>query len=416
MATGSKGNKNPAKQSPDQFNVRGTPRNEPGAGEYPNYTSWKDRAGNNWGADASEGNESMWFQHRSGTAIEMHPDGALHVTAHNSKYEITFGENRMTISGAQDITIKGDASLRVYGDYNVTCHKNYNLTVMGDYNFVAKNKNTHVRGNIDTQAKNFNTKAEGQYNTQAQGAMAMIAKGPVGMYSQSAQLYAFGAQGWHAGVGGKGTSTFTNEEGDHHEHYKNGVYNLIAEASGAAQNVGAAGADKKVTIQHKEGSTNITNSKDFKKKVEGDHSETTTGDHTVKSTTGNIQSKAMQGDISYRAMQGNVELKADMGDLHALAQAGTAALEGILGTHVGSNQGVTHVVGGGAGVNIDPLGGLLNLAGGLGIPFTGLGQLAFNFLDADQAQEAQDKKATRASQPQEEADASSWINALDRTA
>lgn len=418
MASGPESkNTNPGKETPDEFNVFGDARGRKGAGEYPNYWSYKDRSGNSLAFDASEGNESITLQHRGGSAVQFHPDGSLHITAHNGKYEVTFGEDRMTISGAQDITVKGDASLRVYGDYNVTCHKNYNLAVMGDINITGKNMNRHIRGNMDTQAKIINKKVEGAINYQAQGAVAMVAKGPATLASQGAQTTVTGAKGLLASVPGDGNLTLSVQgSGDMYQQVADGSHNTVVESSGAAQSVGAAGASKKVSILHKDGSTSHNNSKDFKKKVEGDHTETTTGDHTVKSTTGNIQHKAEMGDISTRATQGNVELKADAGDLHALAAAGTAALEGMIATHVGGSAGVTHIVGGGAGVNIEPIAGLLNLAGGMGIPFSGLAQLAFNFLEAEEGQTPPDQTVTRSSQPKAEPDASSWINALDRTA
>ena len=123
-------------------------------GKYPDYFSWKTRSGHTFQLDDTMGQETVTLQHRSGTAIQMAPDGTLTITAHNGRYDIVFGEDRMTVSGAQDVTIKGDASIRVHGDYNVTCQKDYNLTVLGNFNIVAKNHNRHILGNIDTQARN----------------------------------------------------------------------------------------------------------------------------------------------------------------------------------------------------------------------------------------------------------------------
>ena len=132
-------------------------RKDGSAGSYPDYFSWKTRSGHIFQLDDSQGHETITLQHRGGTAIQMAHDGSLHITAHNGKYEITFGENRMTVSGAQDITVKGDASLRVYGDYNVTCHKDYNLSVLGNFNVTAKNHNRHILGNMDTQRSEEHT-------------------------------------------------------------------------------------------------------------------------------------------------------------------------------------------------------------------------------------------------------------------
>ena len=366
-------------------------------GEYPNYTSWKDRSGNNWGSDASEGNESMWFQHRSGTAVEFHPDGAMHITAHNSRYEVTFGENRMTISGAQDITIKGDASLRVYGDYNVTCHKNYNLSVMGDINITGKNMNRAIRGNMDTQAKNVNKKIEGSINYQSQGAAAYVSKGATTVASQGGKAFFGASDGLHAAVTGEGDMSFLNEKGD-----------MFHETKDGKSDQKYASNNKTVKIMHKDGKTDHTADEEITTKSTNKGITTTAKqDVTTKSESGGIQLKADAGSISAQAQQ-NIEVKSQQ-DTHVIAQ-GHAAMEGASGTTVGNAQGLTNVVGGGSGINIDALGGLLNLAGGAGIPFGGLGQLAFNFLQGDQATGIQDRQATRANQPQEEPDASGEIS------
>lgn len=398
--------KNPndkAKETPDEFSVRGTPRNEKGAGENPNYWSWKDRSGNNFGADASKGNESMWFQHRSGTAVEMHPDGALHITAHNSKYEVIFGEDRITISGAQDVTVKGDCSLRVYGDYNVTCHKNYNLAVMGDFNLTSKNMNRHIRGNMDTQAKNVNKKVEGSINYQSHGAAAYVSKGATTIASQGDKLFAGGSAGFHASVANEGDMSFYNEKGD-----------MFHETKDGKSDQKYASNNKEVKILHKDGKTDHTADEEITTTSTNKGITTTAKqDVTTKSQQGGIQMKAEQGSISADAQQ-NIEVKSQQ-DTHVIAQ-GHAAMEGAGGTTVGNAQGTTNVVGGGSGVNIEPISGLLNLAPGGTSPFSGFGQLTFNFLTGDQAEGVQDRKSSRADQPQEEESADSWLSALDRTA
>ena len=169
----------PKKETPKKWKQphKSDARKAQSSGSYPDYFSWKTRSGHIFQLDDSKGGETVTLQHRSGTAIQMAPDGSLHITAHNGKYEITFGENRMTVSGAQDITVKGDASMRVYGDYNVTCQKDYNLTVLGNMNITAKNLNRHVLGNMDTQARNENKKLMGSSAKIARGAIAYVAKG-----------------------------------------------------------------------------------------------------------------------------------------------------------------------------------------------------------------------------------------------
>ena len=143
-------NDNPeGKTTPRKFNVDQDARAVEGGGQYPNYWCHKTRSGHCFIMDDSQGNETVTLQHRSGTAIQMRPDGGMLLTTHNGKYEVVLGEERVTISGASDITVKGDTSLRCYGDYNVTVHKDYNLTVLGNMNVTSKNLNRHIRGTME---------------------------------------------------------------------------------------------------------------------------------------------------------------------------------------------------------------------------------------------------------------------------
>ena len=257
-------------------------------GSYPDYFSWKTRSGHVLQLDDSQGAETVTLQHRSGTAIQMAHDGSLHITAHNGKYEVTFGENRMTISGAQDITVKGDASLRVYGDYNVTCHKDYNLTVLGNFNLAAKNHNRHILGNMDTQARNENKKLLGSSSKMARGAIAYVAKGSVAMASQSDQGFFGGAAG--ANIWSKNGDITNNieEEGSHYVSTKNGSINQVAD-----------GQDGHINVQSKQGKINHK-SKD---------------DYHVKSETGNMKFTADSQDIGLEATAGSIQSKAPAGGI-----------------------------------------------------------------------------------------------------
>lgn len=193
---GTSKNPNPGKQTPDDdWTWWEDSRSKQGSGKYPDYMSYKSRSGHNMIFDDTKGEESVTIQHRGGSAIQMRPDGSVHIVAHNSMYSVVFGENRMTVTGAHDITVKGDASLRVYGDLNETVHGNYNLTVNGDYNVVAKNHNRHIRGNIDTHAKNETKKVEGSSALMALGGIAHVANGPVSYVSKKGEANLGGSNG-----------------------------------------------------------------------------------------------------------------------------------------------------------------------------------------------------------------------------
>jgi hypothetical protein len=327
------------------------PRVGEGSGEYSEYTSFKSRSGHIFQLDDSQGAETITLQHRGGTAFQVSPDGSLHITAHNGRYDITFGENRMTISGAQDITVKGDASLRVYGDYNVTCQKDYNLTVLGNFNLAAKNHNRHILGNIDTQARNETKKLNGSSNKITRGAIAYVAKGSIGMMSQSDQGFFGGAAG--ANIWSKNGDITQNiaEKGNFHSETKDGEVHVKSTG--------------KMNYQSSEEAIKMTAEKDF----------------GLESKTRGIQVKAQQ-DVGVTSTSGDIQAKAAGGNVEMTAQAkmdlratGQASLEGST-THV---SGQTVHVKGSSMTNIDgPTG--LNLNSGLSTLMSALGlQLDFDF-------------------------------------
>ena len=88
-------------------------RDKKSSGSVDQFINTKTTSGHSFTMDDSKGAEHVTIQHRTGSSIQFNPDGSVHYTTHNGKYEMVFGEDRVTITGAHDITVKGDASLRV---------------------------------------------------------------------------------------------------------------------------------------------------------------------------------------------------------------------------------------------------------------------------------------------------------------
>lgn len=369
-------------------------RSMEGSGAYPNYWSHKTRSGHNFIMDDSEGKETVTLQHRSGSGIQMRPDGGVLLTTHNGKYEVTFGESRVTISGAQDITVKGDASLRVYGNHNVTVHKDYNLTVLGDMNVTAKNMNRSIRGNMDTTAKNINKRVEGSSTYNTMGAHSLVAEGNMMVASRTQKAFLAGGKGIHASVTDQGDMTFKNEKGNMHMETKEGKFDAkFSDGSNevtlmAKEGAFHAQAAKAINVESKQDKIQMKAQKDI----------------GLKSTSAGVNVDAPSGD--FQAMAGQ-KVRVTSGNDMQMKAGGTAGFEGST-THVGGASGTTHVVGG--DVNVEPLSGLLNLAGGMGNPMSAMSQLNFNFGDILSAQGTPSINAQKANQPQEEPDASGEIN------
>lgn len=181
------------KKTPESWDSPKDARESESAGQYPNYYSHKTRSGHAFMMDDSNGSEHVTLQHRSGSFVQFMPDGGIQFTAQNGQYNVTFGENRMLITGAYDITVQGGASLKVDGDYNVNVKGDVNFNVNGDLNMTAQNINSTVRGNYDIQAKNKTEKIEGSSTSQSHGATAIMSKG--GM--------TIGSSGDSVAIGGK---------------------------------------------------------------------------------------------------------------------------------------------------------------------------------------------------------------------
>lgn len=196
---------NPKKETPTQWSSAKDPRSKKDAGKYPNQLVTKTRSGNiPMMVDDTPGSESMTIQHRSGSAFQFLPDGSVQVTAHHGKYDIIFGENRMTVTGAHDLTVKGHGSMMVYGDYNKTIHGDVNMTVTGAYNVTADSHNAVIRNNMDVAVGgNRTTKIAGNESRKVEKSYALAAAEDTTIASSKGSL-SLGADGQ--------LSLFTNAE------------------------------------------------------------------------------------------------------------------------------------------------------------------------------------------------------------
>jgi hypothetical protein len=175
---------NPKNVTPAEWS--GPPDARDTGGEYPNYNVLaKTRSGHVIMTDDTMGSEHVTIQHRGGSMIQFMPDGAISIGAQNGMYQIIFGENRILVTGAQDITVQGGGSLSVDGDYNVTVKGNHNTVVHGDMNVTAKNLNQTIRGNMDTTAKEMSTNIEGSTKITSQGITTIASDGGLSLLSTS---------------------------------------------------------------------------------------------------------------------------------------------------------------------------------------------------------------------------------------
>jgi len=152
-------------------------------GDYPNYWTHKSPSGHVISLDDSKGAESVTVQHRSGSMIQMHPDGSVVFKSHKGRFDITFGDGKMLITGDYDVTVNGGGSLKVEGDYDLTVGGNMHTVVSGNMEtVVAGNQNLLVNGNQDVAvqgnqttkiSKNTEHTSEGKTYIGADGGVAL---------------------------------------------------------------------------------------------------------------------------------------------------------------------------------------------------------------------------------------------------
>lgn len=398
------------KTTPRKFNVDQDARGMQSGGQYPNYWSHKTRSGHSFIMDDSEGNETVTLQHRSGTAIQMRPDGGMLLTTHNGKYEVVLGEERVTISGASDITVKGDTSLRCYGDYNVTVHKDYNLTVLGNMNVTSKNLNRHIRGTMDTEAKTVNKRVEGSLTYNSQGAQTYLADGDTSIASTGKGKVQVVAASGDLGVQALGSGanmviTSANKMYQKSTNDYNGIFGSIGDPTPIHQ-ISVSSNGVKVKTQQT----------DYNHEVDqGNKTTKVTGNYNVQSTGGNISHQTQGGSIQQQASQNIIHsaqssYQATAGsNMDLRAPSGSATFAGA-STVINALSGALGIAGSG-GISLDSLGSMLNLNGGIASIASALGlSLNFNFGQSADATQPPQLQGTQANQPQQEPDATSEID------
>lgn len=165
----------PRNETPATFSMPKNPNDDPAAGRNLNHWAFKDRSGNMMMFNHQRGYENVTIEHRTGAKMQLMPDGAVYIQAQKGQYTMTFGENRMRITGSHDIVVEGAASLKVNGDYNVTVGKDFNLSTSGDFNINALNVRMNT-GCFDVAAKNITAASEGGISLAAKGAATFLSE------------------------------------------------------------------------------------------------------------------------------------------------------------------------------------------------------------------------------------------------
>lgn len=119
---------------------------------YPLNTVTETRSGHIIELDDSPGHERINFRHRTGSKIEVLPDGSIVMRSTNKAYEIVASDKEVSIRGSVNVVIGSNANIRVQGDANMEVDGDLNQLVNGNHNLeVVGNQSVSVRGNQKTR-------------------------------------------------------------------------------------------------------------------------------------------------------------------------------------------------------------------------------------------------------------------------
>jgi hypothetical protein len=124
---------------------------------YPYNTATVTESGHKMEMDDTPGRERVRLSHRTGTFIEMHPNGDEVHKVFGDGYEITIKNKNILIKGTCNIQIEGDCNMNVLKDMNVQVAGDYNLLVQGKTN-IRSHGDVSISGDDDisiTANENF---------------------------------------------------------------------------------------------------------------------------------------------------------------------------------------------------------------------------------------------------------------------
>lgn len=157
-----------------------------GGNEYPNYFIWQTRTGNiPLRVDDTKGNESVAIAHRSGSGIQFLPNGGTQFISNYGHTQITYGQSRKIVTGAQDETVHGDSSVRTKGTRRITNEKDVEESTAGKVVSTAQSYNMSAGKHFDiaSQSAAFKTK-NGITMDSGDGPISLTGKGSTTLESQ----------------------------------------------------------------------------------------------------------------------------------------------------------------------------------------------------------------------------------------
>ena len=148
------------------------------------------------------GGERILIKHKTGSGVELRPDGTVLVVSTKNKVEVCHGSNEVIVEGEANLSYKGNLTLNVTGDFNVNC-RDYNVHARGSKTEqIDNNSKTSIFGNSGNSVSgSFIQSIAGNTTNLTLGTQTLVTKGDLVVATEGSQE-----------IVSKGPSIFTSEE------------------------------------------------------------------------------------------------------------------------------------------------------------------------------------------------------------
>ncbi|MBF84639.1 MAG: hypothetical protein CL489_09205 [Acidobacteria bacterium] len=154
--------------------------------EYPYNSVRETESGHVIELDDTPESERVHIFHRSGTFIEVHPNGDVVKRIKGDNYDIIDNNGKILVDGDCDVTINGNSTLNVGGDVTIKYNSNEIKTVEGSMNVTIEgdvtqtvngNANQTIQGDVtQTINSNVNQTVSGNYTVDVGGTYSITAQ------------------------------------------------------------------------------------------------------------------------------------------------------------------------------------------------------------------------------------------------
>lgn len=130
-----------------------SPANVDNQPQYPYNNITQTQSGHSLELDDTPSRERIRLQHRTGTFIEMHPNGDEVHKVFGDGYEITINNKNVLVKGHCSITVDGDCVVDIKGNKTESVAGDYVLRVGGSYSVYGVDEvNLHTKGDMNLGA------------------------------------------------------------------------------------------------------------------------------------------------------------------------------------------------------------------------------------------------------------------------